>query len=186
MKSSLPQASRSDRLAASDPNLTPRAGSPIAHPLGLLLGAAFGLLTGAWLGASVGPASTVIGGVVGLMIGAVAGGLVGRNISESLRPPTDEPYWDAYWRQACAREPYCGKGRSYEDFALAYRLGFTARMNDGNRTWESIEPGLKSQWEHAEQRSRIGWAEASLAANAAWRRVGYQISEVKKDNGWSR
>ena len=97
-------------------NLDPITDAPGAHPLGTGLGAAAG---GALAGAAAGMVAGPVGAVAGAVVGAVAGGLGGKAAAEAINPTAEE----AYWRDQYTKEPYYQAGRSYEDYAPAYRLG---------------------------------------------------------------
>ena len=144
-------------------NLDPITKEPGAHPLGTGLGAAVGgAAAGAIAGALAGPAGSLVGAVVG----AVAGGLGGKAMAESANPTADE----AYWETAYEAEPYYEKGRSYQDYAPAYRLGHAARhANSGS--YDEFEGRLAQDWGTKKELSTLTWPEASAASRAAWNRA---------------
>lgn len=146
-----------------DLNLDPITKEPGAHPVGTGLGAAAGgAAAGAVAGTLVGPAGTVVGAVVG----AVAGALGGKAVAESVNPTADE----AYWQSTYETEPYYERGRSYEDYAPAYRLGHAARhANQGS--YDDFERRLAQDWGSKKELSRLSWEQASAASRAAWNRV---------------
>lgn len=144
-------------------NLDPISREPGAHPLGAGVGAAMGgAAAGAAAGVLAGPAGAVVGGV----IGAVAGGLGGKAVAESVNPTLEE----AYWRDNYHRESYYEAGRSFDDYAPAYRLGLYGRTEyDG--TFDATESDLATHWESRKQGSTLSWPQARLASRAAWDRV---------------
>ena len=106
-------------MAAEDKDLNrdPITDEPGAHPVGTGVGAAGGAVAGAAAGSVGGPVGAAVGGVVG----AVVGGLAGKAAAEAVNPTAEE----AHWRENYNREPYYEQGRSFDDYAPAYRLGLT-------------------------------------------------------------
>ena len=153
--------------AERDMNRDPITGEPGAHPVGTGVGATGGAVAGATAGAIGGPVGMAVGGV----IGAVVGGLAGKAAGEAVNPTAEENYW----RDNHSKESYFEKGRSFEDYAPAYRLGLTGRTrHDGN--WDAAEPKLASEWESARSGSGLSWAQAQPASRAAWNRADSQRS----------
>lgn len=150
-----------------DLNLDPITDEPGAHPLGTGLGAAAG---GAAAGAAAGLVGGPAGAVAGAIIGAVAGGLGGKAVAESINPTAE----DAYWRERYTEEPYYEKGRSYEDYAPAYRLGVQGRTKyDGS--FDDAQNDLASEWTSRREGSSLDWPQAQHASRAAWSRVDDQL-----------
>jgi uncharacterized protein (TIGR02284 family) len=143
-------------------NLDPITREPGAHPVGTGLGAAAG---GAVAGAAAGAFGGPVGAAAGAVVGAVAGGLGGKAAAEAVNPTAEE----AYWREQYNREPYYETGRTYDDYAPAYSLGWTERENFN--TYEEAEPRLAAQWDARRDRSTLTWPQASAATRAAWNRV---------------
>jgi uncharacterized protein (TIGR02284 family) len=155
---------RSIHMAAEDKDLNrdPITDEPGAHPVGTGVGAVGGAVAGAAAGALGGPVGMAVGGVVG----AVVGGLAGKAAAEAVNPTAEEEHW----RENYTREPYYEQGRSFDDYAPAYRLGVSGRTrHEGD--WESAEPRLASEWETARAGSSLSWREAQPASRAAWTRV---------------
>src|SRR4051812_8636343 len=146
-----------DKDLHRDP-ITDESGS---HPLGTGVGAVGGAIAGAAAGTVGGPAGMVVGGVVG----AVVGGLAGRAAAEAIDPTAEE----AHWRDNFNREPYYQQGRSYDDYAPAYRLGVTGRTRYDN--WDAAEPQLQNEWSSSRGTSGLDWNSAKPASRAAWERV---------------
>ncbi len=151
-------------MAAEDKDLNrdPITDEPGAHPVGTGIGAAGGAMAGAAAGSIGGPIGVAVGGVVG----AVVGGLAGKAAGEAVNPTLEE----AYWRENYSREPYYEKGRTFDDYAPAYRLGLTGRTRYPG-DWESAEPSLASEWEAARANSNLDWNQAQPASRAAWNRI---------------
>jgi len=151
-------------MAAEDRDLNrdPLTDEPGAHPVGTGVGAAGGAVAGAAAGTLGGPVGVAAGGVVG----AVIGGLAGKAAAEAVNPTAEE----AHWRENYAREPYYEQGRTFDDYAPAYRLGLAGRTRyEGD--WNSAEPQLASEWESARGGSSLSWREAQPASRAAWDRI---------------
>lgn len=151
-------------MAAEDKDLhrDPLTDEPGSHPVGTSVGAAGGALAGAAAGSAGGPVGAAIGGAVG----AVAGGLAGRAGAQAVNPTAEE----AHWREHYTREPYYEAGRTFDDYAPAYRLGLSGRARfEGD--WESAQPRLASEWEAARAGSSLSWPQAEPASRAAWDRI---------------
>lgn len=147
-------------------NLDPITDAPGAHPVGTGLGAAMG---GAAAGAAAGAFGGPVGAVAGAVIGAVAGGLGGKAVAESVNPTAEE----AYWRENYLNEPYYEAGRSYDDYAPAYRLGLYGRTSyEGD--FDAAESRLASDWDTRRESSTLPWVQAKSASRAAWDRVAAQ------------
>jgi uncharacterized protein (TIGR02284 family) len=151
-------------MAAEDKDLNrdPITDEPGAHPVGTGIGATGGAVAGAAAGSIGGPIGVAVGGVVG----AVVGGLAGKAAGEAVNPTAEE----AYWRENYSREPYYEKGRSFDDYAPAYRLGLTGRTRY-QTDWDATEPQLASEWESARGGSSLDWKQAQPASRAAWDRI---------------
>jgi uncharacterized protein (TIGR02284 family) len=151
-------------MAAEDKDLNrdPITDEPGAHPVGTGIGATGGAVAGGAAGVLGGPVGAAVGGV----IGAVAGGLAGKAAAEAVNPTAEE----AHWREHYSSEPYYQAGRSFDDYAPAYRLGLTGRTRyEGD--WESAESRLAAEWESARGGSSLSWPEAQPASRAAWERI---------------
>ena len=158
-------------------NLDPITDAPGAHPVGTGLGAAMG---GAAAGAAAGVLGGPVGALAGAVVGAVAGGLGGKAVAESVNPTAEE----AYWRENYQSEPYYEAGRTYDDYAPAYRLGLQGRTRyDGE--FDDVESRLASDWESGRESSTLPWPEARPASRAAWDRVALQSGSYGAIQGTS-
>jgi len=147
-----------------DANRDPLTGAPGAHPVGTGLGAAAG---GMAAGAAAGTVAGPVGTLVGAAAGAVIGGLAGKAVAEVVDPTVE----DTYWKQNYAGQPYYESGYSYDDYAPAYRTGYTARSKYAGRKFEEVERDLESDYSRVRGTSRLGWDKAKHASRAAWDRV---------------
>lgn len=150
-------------------NLDPITKAPGAHPIGTGVGAAAGGMAGA--AAAGAAAGTVVGGPVGaaagLVVGAVVGGLAGKAVAEKIDPTVE----DKYWREAHSSEPYYSRDNNYEDYAPAYRVGYTGQPNHPGQSFDEAENDLKADYDRQRGSSRLGWDKAKDASRAAWNRV---------------
>jgi hypothetical protein len=133
------------------------------HPVSTSVGAAGGAVTGAAIGTVAGP----VGSVVGAVIGAVVGGLAGKGVAEYIVSPTVE---DEYWRDAYVREPYYSDGYTYDDYAPAYRAGYTSRI-EGKANWNDARTEWERRWDEEHANGRLRWKDAEPAVQSAWERA---------------
>jgi hypothetical protein len=157
-------------------NADPISGAPGAHPVGTGAGALAGAAAGAAVGSVAGPVGTVIGGAAG----AIAGGLGGKAAAEGVNPTAE----DSYWRDNYTKAPGYKPGYTYDDYAPAYRTGYTGweRARASGESWDSYEPKLRSDYERAKGSSRLNWEEAKGHAREAWHRVERAIpGDADKD-----
>src|SRR3982074_3082468 len=114
-----------DNTKSLGTNRDPITGAPGAHPVGVGLGAAAGGIAG---GAAAGTlAAGPVGTVVGAAVGAVVGGLGGKALAEHSAPTAEE----RYGRDNFEDEPYYQRGRTFDDYAPAYKVGGEARGRYG-------------------------------------------------------
>ena len=130
------------------------------HHLGTGVGAGSGAAVGAALGAAGGP----IGVAAGAAIGAIAGGLAGKGVAVVVNPAAE----DAYWNGSYSTTPYYVAGRTFDDYAPAYRLGYTSRGR--YPSYEAAERELSNDWARVKGQSRLSWEEATHATRDAWHR----------------
>ncbi|MGJ7489132.1 ferritin-like domain-containing protein [Variovorax sp. ZT4R33] len=149
-------------FTTNDANRDPITGTPGAHPVGTGVGAAGGAVAGAVAGSVAGP----VGTVVGLVAGGLAGGLGGKAVAESVNPTAE----DAHWRSSYDRESYYEPGRSYDDYAPAYELGWSSRAAR-NDSFDTLEPTLADEWATRRGNSTLDWPQARQASRAAWDRA---------------
>jgi uncharacterized protein (TIGR02284 family) len=156
-----------------DLNRDPLTDEPGAHPVGTGVGATGGAVAGAAAGSIAGPVGAAVGGVVG----AVVGGLAGKAAGEAVNPTAEE----SYWRENYSKEPYYEKGRNFDDYHPAYRLGLTGRERYPEDPWISVEPRLGSEWDDTRGNSTLDWDRARPASEAGWRRADQQYRGVASD-----
>ena len=147
-----------------DANRDPITGAPGSHPVGTGVGAAAG---GMAAGAAAGTVRGPVGTAAGAAVGAVVGGLAGQAAGEAIDPTKE----DEYWAEQYEHEPYYEQGRSYEDYAPAYRAGYEGRMRYQGRKFDEAEGDLRKEYEGANSKSSLGWDKARHASRAAWNRI---------------
>ncbi|MCC6531723.1 MAG: hypothetical protein IT531_04175 [Burkholderiales bacterium] len=148
-----------------DANRDPISGAPGAHPVGVGAGATAG---GATAGAVAGTVAGPVGTAVGAAIGAIAGGLAGKAVAEAFDPTRE----DAYWRENYSREPYYQVGRTYDDYAPAYRAGYEMYGRyERPRTFEEVESDIERDYNARRAQNGMPWSEARQPARAAWDRL---------------
>jgi hypothetical protein len=150
----------------ADDNLDPLTGEPGAHPVETGIGAVGAGTIGTIIGGVVGGP---VGAVVGAAIGAVSGGLLGKNTAEVI----DASREDEHWRENHASRPYIEPGKTYDDYAPAYKTGYEAfdRHADSGKTFEEIEPELQSEYIKTHGNMGLSWDKAKPAAQDAYLRL---------------
>jgi hypothetical protein len=133
-----------------------------SHPLATSAGAAGGAVTGAAVGSVGGP----LGAMAGAVVGAVVGGLAGKGAAQTVNPSTE----DAYWREAHAQAPYYSDDYTYEDYAAAYRAGYTSRMQ-GTDNWNDARTEWERRWDAEHANGQLRWKDAEHAVKSAWERA---------------
>ena len=133
------------------------------HNLAKGTGATGGAIAGAAIGAVGGP----LGMAAGAAIGAVAGGAAMHGAATVVNPAVE----DAHWREVYAHEPYVNHAYTYDDYAPAYRLGYTHRAQSTG-SFEGAEAQMSHDWQASKGASRLSWDEAKNASRAAWHRIG--------------
>ena len=92
--------------------------------------------------------------------------MAGTGIGRAVNPEAE----DDYWRTTYVSAPYYSAGRTYDDYAPAYRLGYDGWSRYGG-LYDDSEGKLATEWESIKGHSRLTWDEAKEATRAAWHRV---------------
>ncbi len=79
---------------------------------------------------------------------------------------------ETYWRKQFQHETYYAKGRTYDDYAPAYRLGYESRGRYAGKRFEEVERELERSYVAMPGSSKLAWADAMPASRAAWDRAG--------------
>lgn len=158
-----------DSARGKSANLDPITKKPGAHPIGTGVGAAAGGIAGA--AAAGAAAGTAVGGPIGaaagLVVGAVVGGLAGKAVAEKIDPTVE----DKYWRKAYLSEPYYDGKTTYDDYAPAYRVGYSGQSSRPDANFDEIEGDLQADYDRQRGDSPLGWEKAKDATRAAWNRA---------------
>lgn len=155
-----------DDKHSGEANRDPLTGAPGSHPVGSGLGAAVG---GAAAGAALGTIAGPVGSVAGAVVGGVLGGLGGKALAEKIDPTVEAE--DDYWRDHYLFETYVEPEHGYEDYRLAYRLGYETRIHYPHLTLEQALEALESEYERRNPDAKLAWAKARYATRAAWYRA---------------
>jgi hypothetical protein len=157
--------------APDDANPDAITGAPGSHPVGTGIGAAAAGAAGAAIGSVVPGVGTAVGGAVGAVVGAVAGGLAGKGVAEAINPTAEEEYW----RQNYSNRPYVAPGSTYDEYAPAYRYGYTSATRYPGRSYSEVEPDLQRDWSQsassAGNKAGMEWDRAKHATRDAYERV---------------
>jgi hypothetical protein len=159
-------------VVKTDANRDPLSGAPGSHPVGVGAGAAGGAASGAVVGAVVaGPIGAAVGGVAG----AVAGGFAGKAAAEEINPTNEH----AYWRNEFGSRPYVTEGALYAEYRPAYQYGWESYNSYSTKakSFDEVEPELRSTWESRRGKSKLDWEQAQAATRDAWQRVEKQRVE---------
>jgi len=154
---------------AKSPNPDPAIKTKSSHLVGTGIGAVAG---GAVAGAAVGTVAGPVGTIAGAAVGAVVGGIAGKSVAKAVNPSLE----DAYWRENHRLQSFA-KGRSYDDYAPAYRIGYEGYALYGAQgsTFKEREADLRKSYEATH--AKIAWDEARPASRAAWQRFQEQPSK---------
>ena len=135
---------------------------------GVTGGVAGGAAAGAAAGGMTGPVGAVVGAAIGAVVGAVAG--------RTMR--ADPVVEDAYWRDNYSSRPYVSSGKTYDDYAPAYRYGAEAYNKYPDRSFDDVEPELSRDWGTARGKSSLEWEHAKHATRDAFHRVSNTVERA--------
>lgn len=139
--------------------LEPLTGEPDADPHPPGLGTLSGRV-GAWAHADT---------------SATAGALHAKAAAAAGRAPAAQ----AYWRSSYESEPYYEPGRSFDDYAPAYELGWSSRAQAADRRdFDAAEQDMRRAWESRRATSSLTWEQARAAMRAAWDRVDVDLGDA--------
>lgn len=112
------------------------------------------------------PGGSPIGAAVHAVVDAVTGHSTHHDVPEMVDPLAEETYWREHHRE----QPFARADRSFEDYALAYHVGFTGHLPE--RTFAERETELRAMYEAGPNGPQIlPWSEVRDAARAAYERV---------------
>lgn len=81
---------------------------------------------------------------------------------------------DAYWRRSFAGRDYVDEERGYDHYRPAYRYGWEARAEHGEREFEAVETELEEGWDA--DVAGMKWSEARPAVRDAYERSATAFS----------
>lgn len=93
---------------------------------------------------------------------------------------------EAHYLRTFRDAPYYSSGRSWMDYAPAYRYGFEHFVSSPGRHFEEVEVELERDWETGRATSRLAWAEARGAVRDIWRRLEQNHSGERQESGDER
>jgi len=145
-------------------NADPITDQPGSHPIETGVGAA---AAGAASAFAVGAVAGPVGAIAGAALGAVAGGLAGKGVGELIDPTTE----DNWLRENFGSRPYVKKGETFEAYQPAYLYGAQAESRHSGKSFQAIEPELRTGWDQARGSSALTWEQARDAVKDAYDRT---------------
>ncbi|HEU4564746.1 MAG TPA: hypothetical protein VFS05_08865 [Gemmatimonadaceae bacterium] len=90
--------------------------------------------------------------------------------SERIAQWSDE---DRYWRDNFRSRPYVTADRGYDYYEPGYRYGYESAVHYRGRSWNDVEPELRSGWDRYEHRgtARSTWEDIKDSVRDAWNRI---------------
>jgi hypothetical protein len=168
------------RSAISQPHpVEPDANSDWSEQVGVF---PVGTSVGAVATGAVNAIAEVASGSVSAVVGAVVGNRVGKDAAKAINPTLE----DAYWRENYHSRPYVKPGRSYEDYARAYQIGYEGFVQSQklNQTYEGLEPELRHEYESQPVPNQLAWDEVKYATRDAWDRAENYTLSYREDAYW--
>jgi hypothetical protein len=80
----------------------------------------------------------------------------------------DRDFDASYWKQNFTSRAYYTPDSNYADYEPAYRYGAECRTRYAGRKFDEVEPELRSGWEGARFKTRLGWEKAKGAVRDAF------------------
>jgi hypothetical protein len=102
--------------------------------------------------------------------------LAGKGVAEAINP-TEE---DAYWSNEYQNRPYYRPGTDYDEYAPAYRYGYTSAAQHHGRSWDEMETNLERDWSNSRGQSSMDWDRARQPARDAWDRATTRIASMNQ------
>lgn len=154
-------------IIMKDENEKSGKGTGVGAVLGAVTGgAAGGVTTGALVGGLTGPVGAAIGAGVGALVGAATGKKADPDVEEN------------YWRENHTSRPYARKDVDFEHYRPAYRTGVESYSRNPGRSFDEVEPEMRSSWTSTRGRSSLEWEHARPAARDAWDRVSNTAERI--------
>ena len=86
--------------------------------------------------------------------------MAGKGVAEAINPTEENEYWSNEYRN----RPYYRPGSDYEDYAPAYRHGYTAASQSPGKSWDEMETNLERDWDNSRGQSTMDWDRARQPA----------------------
>ena len=92
-----------------------------------------------------------------------------RNFTDTSR--SDWNTEERWWRDNFSSRPYARSDRDFEYYRGGYRYGFENAGRYPNRSFDEVEPELRSGWDKYEHRGQSTWEDIKDSVRDAWHRV---------------
>ncbi len=90
---------------------------------------------------------------------------------------------EAHWREHHQKQPFAKPGKSYEQYAAAYRTGYEGFHEYPGKAYHEIENDLELNYERSSPGSALPWDHARHAVHAAWAKLSNDIGPRDPDRG---
>jgi len=80
----------------------------------------------------------------------------------------DRDFDASYWKQNFTSRAYYTPDSNYDDYEPAYRYGAESRTRYAGHKFDEVESDLRSGWEGARFKTRLGWEKAKAAVRDAF------------------
>jgi hypothetical protein len=77
----------------------------------------------------------------------------------------------SWWRENFRDRPYVQADRGFEVYEPGYRYGYESASRLRGRSWNDVEPELRTGWNSFEGRGQSTWENIKDAVRDAWDRV---------------
>jgi len=151
-----------------DRNADPITNQSGSHPIETGIGAAVG---GAAIGLAVSGPLAPAGAVVGVIAGGIAGGLAGKGIGELIDPTTKDNWLRDYFASEEAKK-HARAGETVDTYRPAYDYGVEAGTRHTGKTFDEVEPDLRSEWDSTRGGDGLPWDRSRPAVRHAFDRAG--------------
>ena len=73
-----------------------------------------------------------------------------------------------WWQNSFDTRPYASADRRFEDYEPGYRFGYESATRYRGKTWNEVEPNLRSDWDRYEGRGQSTWENVKDSVRDAW------------------
>ncbi len=166
-----------ETIKKTDMNRDPLTGEPGSHPVGVSVGTAAGAAAGIGVAAATGAAAGSMAGPAGAVAGAIIGGAVGaafgKDIAEEINPTAEETYWSENYKN----RPYVSSTDTYDTYRPAYRHGVDSFSRYEGKSFNSVEPSIRSDWEKTQTNATLPWDRAREATKDSYTRLSTRYKD---------